>query len=312
MSGSQFSRRVCGRGARFAPQRAAFCLKAAPRGACVTAQFVGIRRRLTRARFSSSALKRSCPHNLLSTLMASLPADVTKHALSFLVVEEIPRGAALCKAWAAAARAPSYGSHCARRRWPSTVSGALRSGAAARAARMAARGRLVRRRDGHDRISMTCSCSSNSRRMQKCFEETAKIMITETREPHCETASSLTCARVDTSKDNRIPATQGSSLRSIALEERWARCCTRPDYRARVDRSFGRGGGGGSFAANPLLRGALPASYRHPTLLDVDPQDVLTTWLSDMTRWHARDWHARVQNGRGRPHRHMGRIPLRF
>ena len=58
--------------------------------------------------------------------MASLPADVTKHALSFLAVADVPRGAALCKAWSAAARARELWLALCEARWPSTVSGALR------------------------------------------------------------------------------------------------------------------------------------------------------------------------------------------
>ena len=58
--------------------------------------------------------------------MAGLPADVTKHALSFLAVTDVPSGAALCKAWSAAARAPDLWLALCEARWPSTVSGALR------------------------------------------------------------------------------------------------------------------------------------------------------------------------------------------
>ena len=58
--------------------------------------------------------------------MASLPADVTKYALSFLAVADVPRGAALCKAWSAAARARELWLALCEARWPSTVSGALR------------------------------------------------------------------------------------------------------------------------------------------------------------------------------------------
>ena len=61
-----------------------------------------------------------------STVMASLPADVTKHALSFLAIADVPSGAALCKSWSAAARARELWLALCEARWPSTVSGALR------------------------------------------------------------------------------------------------------------------------------------------------------------------------------------------
>ena len=79
--------------------------------------------------------------------MASLPADVTQYALSFLAVAGVPRGAALSKAWSLRRASQSYGSHCARRAVAfHRVRCAPPGGAAARAARVlpAAGGRLVR------------------------------------------------------------------------------------------------------------------------------------------------------------------------
>ena len=76
--------------------------------------------------------------------MASLPADVTKHALSFLAVTDVPSGAALCKAWSAAARARELWLALCEARWPSTVSGALRQAVLRRGPREYYRQQVVR------------------------------------------------------------------------------------------------------------------------------------------------------------------------
>ena len=90
---------------------------------------------------SRPALSELPNHNLLCALMASLPANVTQYAMSFLA------GAALSKAWSLRRASQSYGSHCARRAVAfHRVRCAPPGGASARAARVlpAAGGHVVR------------------------------------------------------------------------------------------------------------------------------------------------------------------------
>ena len=232
--------------------------------------------------------------------MASLPADLTKHALSFLAVADVPRGAALCKAWSAAARAPDLWLALCEARWPSTVSGALRQAVLRRGPREYYRqhaaalcARTPRRpRSDFDDLLVQLELTQNGRPICSVAREARDVLRRDCEDyDHRDARASLRDgvifdnlrARVDTSKDNEFPPRKDPVSISYSVirksDGRVAALVPTTELEWTCGWSFGRGGGGGSFAANPLLRGALPASYEHPTLLDVDPQDVLTTWL---------------------------------
>ena len=232
--------------------------------------------------------------------MASLPADVTKHALSFLVVAEIPRGAALCKAWAAAARAPDLWLALCEARWPSTVSGALRQAVLRRGPReyyrqhaAALRGYQPRPLLDLDDHLIQLELSQNGRTICSVARELRDVLRRDCEDiDHSEMRDSLRDgvmfdnlrARVDTSKGNEFPPREAPVSISCSVirksDARVAVLVPTTELEWTCGWSFGRGDRGeGNFASNPLLRGALPASYELPTLLDVDPHDVSTTWL---------------------------------
>ena len=226
--------------------------------------------------------------------MASLPADCTKHALSFLVVAEIPRGAALCKAWSAAARARELWLALCEARWPATVSGALRQAVLRRGPReyyrqhaSALRGTTPQPLLDLDDHLIQLELSQNGRAIYSVARELRDVLRRDCEDiDHRDTRDSLRDgvmfdnlrARVDTSKENTFPPEEAPVSISYSVIRKSDGRVAALVPTAELEFSCGWGLGG-SFAANTSLSGYLPAEYAQRTLLDVDPHDVSTTWL---------------------------------
>ena len=145
-----------------------------------------------------------------------------------------------------------YGSHCAAR-WPSTASGALRQAVLRRGPREYYRqhaaalcARTPRRpRSDFDDLLVQLELTQNGRPICSVAREARDVLRRDCEDyDHRDARASLRDgvifdnlrARVDTSKDNEFPPRKDQSRSALRYpEERWARCCTRPDYRARVD-----------------------------------------------------------------------------
>ena len=218
--------------------------------------------------------------------MASLPADVTKHALSFLVVAEIPRGAALCKAWSAAARAPDLWLALCEARWPSTASGALRQAVLRRGPReyyrqhaAALRGATPRPLLDLDDHLIQLEVSQNGRAICSVAREARDVMRRNCRHNSLDTGGLRAGlifenlrARVDTSTDNSFPPFYAPvSVSYVVIRKSDGRVATlvpADTLDMWCGSTFGRDPNpNGKFAAYPSLRGYLPAQFEQPTSL---------------------------------------------
>ena len=218
--------------------------------------------------------------------MASLPADVTKHALSFLVVAEIPSGAALCKAWSAAARAPDLWLALCEARWPSTVSGALRQAVLRRGPReyyrqhaSALRGTTPQPLLDLDDHLIQLELSQNGRAICSVARELRDVMRRNCRHNSLDTGGFRAGlifenlhARIDTSTDDVFPPEAGAhlSVSYVVIRKSDGRVATLVPADALdmwTGSTFGMDDHKGKFAAYPSLRGYLPGQFEQPTSL---------------------------------------------
>ena len=218
--------------------------------------------------------------------MASLPADITKHVLSFLAVAEIPRGAALCKAWSAAARARELWLALCEARWPSTVSGALRQAVLRRGPReyyrqhaSALRGTTPQPLLDLDDHLIQLELSQNGRVICSVAQELRDVMTRNCRHNSLDTGGFRAGlifenlrARIDTSTDDVFPPEAGAhlSVSYVVIRKSDGRVATLVPADALdmwTGSTFGMDDHKGKFAAYPSLRGYLPAQFEQPTAL---------------------------------------------
>ena len=260
--------------------------------------------------------------------MATLPADCTKHALSFLVVAEIPRGAALCKAWSAAARARDLWLALCEARWPCTASGALRQAVLRRGPReyyrqhaSALRGTTPQPLLDLDDHLIQLELSQNGRAICSVARELRDVMRRNCRHNSDDTGGLRAGlifenlrARIDTSTQNVFPpeAHARLSVSYVVIRKSDGRVATlvpADTLDMWCGRSFGRDNDGGKFAAYPSLRGSLPSQFeqqtslddalRHPTRHDpAMPKDIAADYLLNrLGRDYAHEVTAEVQIG---------------
>ena len=261
--------------------------------------------------------------------MASLPADCTKHALSFLVVAEIPRGAALCKAWSAAARARELWLALCEARWPSTASGALRQAVLRRGPReyyrqhaSALRGTTPQPLLDLDDHLIQLEVSQNGRTICSVARELRDVMMRNCRHNSLDTGGFRAGlifenlrARVDTSTQNVFPP-EAQSMLSVSCvvirksDGRVATLLPADPLDMWCGSTFGRDPNpNGKFAAYPSLRNYLPAQFEQPTSLGnphvhmtrhdpATPKDLAADYLLNrLGRDHAHEVTAEVQIG---------------
>ena len=258
--------------------------------------------------------------------MASLPADLTKHALSFLVVAEIPRGAALCKAWSAAARAPDLWLALCEARWPSTASGALRQAVLRRGPReyyrqhaAALRGATPRPLLDLDDHLIQLELSQNGRAICSVAREARDVMRRNCRHNSDDTGGLRAGlifenlrARVDTSTDNYFPPGL-LTISCVVIRKSDGRVATlvpADTLDMWCGSTFGMDPNpNGKFAAYPSLHGYLPAQFEQQTGLDdalrhpdrhnpATPKDLAADYLLNrLGRDYAHEVTAEVQIG---------------
>ena len=204
--------------------------------------------------------------------MASLPADVTKYALSFLAVADVPRGAALCKAWLAAARTRELWLALCEARWPSTVSGALRQAVLRRGPREYYRQHAAALRgyqpepllDLDDHL-IQLELSQNGRTICSVARELRDVMRRNCRHNSLDTGGlrdglifENLRARIDTSTDNYFPPGL-LTISYVVIRKSDGRVA--PLVPADALDMWSGNYHDGKAAAYPSLRGYLPAQF---------------------------------------------------
>ena len=239
-------------------------------------------------------------HQPSRALASRLPEDCTKSVLTLLAVKDIPAAAACSRAWCSAARTSELWMALVQTRWPATASaGALRQAVLRRGPREYYRqqaaalcARTPRGPLDLDDLLVQLELTQNGRTICSVVREARDLMRL-----NCEDAENgqrdgivfdNLHARVDTSKGNEFPPSAAPvSISYSVIRKSDARVAALVPT-AKLDYSHGWSFGGGrqndnysegSFAANPSLRGKLPAIYQQPTLLDIDPHDVSISWL---------------------------------
>ena len=232
-------------------------------------------------------------------LASRLPEDCARSVLTLLAVKDIPAAAACSRAWCAATRTSELWMALVSTRWPATATGALRQAVLRRGPReyyrqqaAALRGTTPQPLLDLDDHLIQLELSQNGRTICSVARELRDVMRLNCEDSENGRRDGIVFdnlhARVDTSKGNEFPPSEAPVSISYSVIRKSDGRVAALVPTAELDYSHGWSFGGGrqndnysegSFAANPSLRGKLPAIYEQPTLLDVDPQDVSTSWL---------------------------------
>ena len=228
-------------------------------------------------------------------LASRLPEDCARSVLTLLAVKDIPAAAACSRAWCAAARTSELWMALVSTRWPATASGTLRQAVLRRGPReyyqqqaAVLRAHTPRRPAlDLDDLLVQLDLTQNGRTICSVAREARDVLRRDCEDiDHGHTIDSLRDgiifdnlrARVDTSKGNEFPPQEAPVSISYSVIRKSDGRVAALVPTAELEFTCGWGLGEG-FAAYPSLRGHLPGEYAQPTLLDVDPQDVSTSWL---------------------------------
>ena len=234
-------------------------------------------------------------------LASRLPEDCARSVLTLLAVKDIPAAAACSRAWCAATRTSELWMALVQTRWPATASaGALRQAVLRRGPREYYRQQAAVLRTHTPRrpaldlddLLVQLDLTQNGRTICSVAREARDVLRRDCEDIGSRLQDGIIFdnlhARVDTSKDNLFPPEEApvSISYSVIRKSDGRVAALVPTAELAYSHGWSFGGGRqndnyseGSFAANPSLRGYLPAEYAQPTLLDVDPQDVSTSWL---------------------------------
>ena len=241
-------------------------------------------------------------HQPSRALASRLPEDCARSVLTLLAVKDIPAAAACSRAWCAATRTSELWMALVQTRWPCTASGVLRQAVLRRGPREYYRqqaaalcARTPRRPPlDLDDLLVQLELTQNGRTICSVAREARDVLRRDCEDIDSRLQDGIIFdnldARVDTSKDGMFPPEEAPVSISYSVirksDGRVAALVPTAELNFSCGWALGRGGERGRFAANPSLRGYLPAEYAQPTLLDVDPQDVSTSWLLRRTEGH--------------------------
>jgi len=223
-----------------------------------------------------------------------------RSVLTLLAVKDIPAAAACSRAWCAAARTSELWMALVSTRWPATASGTLRQAVLRRGPREYYRQQAAVLRTHTPRrpaldlddLLVQLDLTQNGRAICSVAREARDVLRRDCEDIDGGTRDGIIFdnlhARVDTSEDDTFPPQKApvSISYSVIRKSDGRVAALVPTAELAYSHGWSFGGGRqndnyseGSFAANPSLRGYLPAEYAQPTRLDVDPQDVSTSWL---------------------------------
>jgi hypothetical protein len=227
-------------------------------------------------------------------LASRLPEDCARSVLTLLAVKDIPAAAACSRAWCAAARTSELWMALVSTRWPATASGTLRQAVLRRGPREYYRQQAAVLRTHTPRrpplelddLLVQLDLTQNGRTICSVAREARDVLRRDCEDIGSRLQDGIIFdnlhARVDTSKDNLFPPEEAPVSISYSVirksDGRVAALVPTAELEFKCGWALGDG-----FAANPSLRGYLPAEYAQPTLLDGDPQDVSTSWLLGRT-----------------------------
>ena len=232
-------------------------------------------------------------------LASRLPEDCARSVLALLAVKDIPAAAACSRAWSAAARTSQLWMALVNARWPATASGTLRQAVLRRGPREYYRQQAAVLRTHTPRrppldlndLLVQLDLTQNGRTICSVAREARDVLRRDCEDIGSRPQDGIIFdglhARVDTSKDNLFPPEEDPVSISCSVirksDGRVAALAPTAELEMKSGWELGRQDRSGAFAANPLLRGYLPAVYMQPTLLGGDPQDVSTSWLLGRT-----------------------------
>ena len=215
-------------------------------------------------------------------LASRLPEDCLRSVLTLLAVKDIPAAAACSRAWCAATRTSELWMALVQTRWPCTASGVLRQAVLRRGPREYYRqqaaalcARTPRRPPlDLDDLLVQLELTQNGRTICSVAREARDVLRRDCEDIDSRLQDGVMFdnlrARVDTSKENTFPPEEAPVSISYSVirksDGRVAALVPTAELDFSCGWALGREDRPGAFAANPSLRGYLPAEYAQPTL----------------------------------------------